>query len=79
MKYDLRLLRLVGYGGFIGSDKSGSHPDRVGAEHERRGNAAAVEHAAGGDDLHRLPGEWRPVLPTCVGAGRDENASAVSR
>lgn len=78
LRHDLRLLCLVGYGRFIGSDKPGSHPDCVGAENERGGNATAVKHAAGGDDLHWLLGERRLVLLTYVGAGRDENAFAVS-
>lgn len=73
----LLLLAGVWYQRLPGSDETCSYPDGVGAQHQGRGNASAVEDASSGNELHGLSCEWGLVGLADISAGGDEDAKRL--
>ena len=83
-----KAVEVAGMGdGLAARDEAGAHPDAGGAEHERRGETAAVGDAAGGNDGHvtgrvddggdqRHRADLTPDVAACLPALGDDDVDA---
>lgn len=83
---DNEVLVVLGGTGLNGCDETGTDPDRLGAVHERGGEATAVGNTTGSDDVDGLAGQGRglaldavdALLPEDGGGGRAGVATTLT-